>query len=79
DVRDVVTAIDLSSYTVKKIKQNLFWAFIYNIVGIPIAAGVLYPFTGFLLNPIIAGAAMAFSSLSVVGNSLVMKLYRQKI
>jgi len=79
DLRDVVTAIDLSRYTLKKIKQNLFWAFIYNIIGIPVAAGVLYPFTGWLLNPIIAGAAMAFSSVSVVGNTLLMRLYRPKL
>src|SRR3989338_2680031 len=79
DLRDVVTAIDLSRYTLKKIKQNLFWAFIYNIIGIPVAAGVLYPFTGWRLNPIIAGAAMAFSSVSVVGNTLLMKFYRPAI
>ncbi|MBI2139378.1 heavy metal translocating P-type ATPase [Candidatus Woesearchaeota archaeon] len=76
DLRDVVTAIKLSSYTIKKIKQNLFWAFGYNTLGIPIAAGILYPFTGFLLNPIIAGAAMAFSSVSVVGNSLLMRRWK---
>lgn len=79
DLRDVVTAIDLSKYTVNKIKQNLFWAFFYNTVGIPIAAGILYPFFGLLLSPIIAGAAMAFSSFSVVGNSLLMRIYRPKI
>jgi Cu+-exporting ATPase len=79
DLRDVATAIDLSRYAMKKIKQNLFWAFIYNIIGIPVAAGALYPFTGFLLNPIIAGAAMAFSSVSVVSNSLLMRRYRRKI
>ena len=73
DLRDVVKAIKLSSYTIKKIKQNLFWAFFYNAAGIPIAAGILYPFFGFLLSPIIAGAAMAFSSVSVVGNSLLMR------
>jgi len=76
DLMDVVSAIKLSSYTMRKIKQNLFWAFIYNSLGIPIAAGVLYPFTGFLLNPIIAGAAMAFSSVSVVTNSLLMKNFK---
>jgi len=76
DLRDVVTAIELSAYSMRKIKQNLFWAFIYNFLGIPIAAGVLYPFTGFLLNPIIAGAAMAFSSVSVVTNSLLMKRFK---
>lgn len=76
DLRDVVTAIDLSKYTLRKIEQNLFWAFIYNIVGIPIAAGILYPFTGWLLNPTIAAAAMAFSSVSVISNALTMKWYK---
>jgi Cu+-exporting ATPase len=80
DLRDVARTLELSCYTMRKIKQNLFWAFFYNTVGIPIAAGVLYPFFGFLLNPIIAGAAMAFSSVSVVSNSLLMRRYRlQKI
>jgi Cu+-exporting ATPase len=76
DLRNVVTAIELSDYSMRKIKQNLFWAFIYNSLGIPIAAGILYPFTGFLLNPVIAGAAMAFSSVSVVTNSLSMKRFK---
>lgn len=77
DVRDVVTAMDISRYAMKKIRQNLFWAFIYNIIGIPVAAGILYPFTGFLLNPMIAGAAMAFSSVSVVTNSLLIHSYKK--
>ena len=63
----------------RKIRQNLFWAFFYNSVGIPIAAGALYPFTGFLLNPIIAGIAMAFSSVSVVFNTLLMRFYKKAI
>jgi Cu+-exporting ATPase len=79
DLRDVVTGIDLSNYTMKKIKQNLFWAFFYNSAGLPIAAGILYPFFGFLLSPVIAGAAMAFSSVSVVSNSLLMKRYRKRL
>lgn len=79
DLRDVVTALDLSRYAMRKIKQNLFFSFFYNSLGIPIAAGVLYPFTGFLLNPMVAGAAMAMSSVSVVTNSLLMRRYRRKI
>jgi len=79
DLRDVVVAIDLSKYTMRKIKQNLFWAFAYNTAGIPIAAGILYPFTGWLLSPVIAGAAMAFSSVSVLSNSLLMKYYKKRI
>lgn len=73
DLSKIPEAIRLSQQTVKTIRQNLFWAFIYNVVGIPLAAGVLYPFTGFLLNPMIAGAAMALSSVSVVTNSLRLK------
>jgi P-type E1-E2 ATPase len=72
DLRDVVRAMEISGFTMRKIKQNLFWAFAYNALGIPIAAGVLYPLFGFLLNPMIAGAAMAFSSVSVLGNTLLM-------
>src|SRR3989304_7623611 len=74
---DVVTAIDLSKYTLRKIKQNLFWAFFYNIISIPVAAGLLYPFFGWILNPSIAAAAMAFSSVSVVTNALLMKGYKK--
>ncbi len=73
DLTKIPQAIKLSKQTVATIKQNLFWAFIYNIIGIPIAAGVLYPVNGFLLNPMIAGLAMALSSLSVVSNSLKLK------
>ena len=76
DLQDAVTAIQLSRATIRNIKENLFWAFIYNLTGIPVAAGVLYPFTGFLLNPMIAGAAMAFSSVSVVTNSLRLRMKR---
>jgi Cu+-exporting ATPase len=76
DLRDVVSAMDLSKYTLRKIKQGLFWAFAYNIIGIPVAAGVFYPVTGWLLNPAIAAAAMAFSSVSVVLNALSMKLHK---
>ena len=74
DLQKIPEAIKLSKQTVKTIKQNLFWAFIYNIIGIPIAAGILYPINGFLLNPMVAGAAMALSSVSVVSNSLLLKL-----
>ncbi|HHT02739.1 MAG TPA: copper-translocating P-type ATPase [Bacteroidales bacterium] len=74
DLNKIPSAIKLSKQTVATIKQNLFWAFIYNIIGIPIAAGILFPITGFLLNPMIAGAAMALSSVSVVSNSLRLKL-----
>jgi Cu+-exporting ATPase len=78
DLRDVVEAIKLSRYTIRKIRQNLFWAFIYNSIGIPVAAGILYPFTGILLNPIFAAAAMGFSSVSVVSNSLLMNRYKMR-
>jgi Cu2+-exporting ATPase len=74
DLEKIVTSIKLSKATVKTIRQNLFWAFFYNVISIPVAAGVLFPLTGFLLNPMIAGAAMAFSSVSVVTNSLRLKV-----
>jgi Cu2+-exporting ATPase len=73
DLQQVPKALRLSKLTVRAIHQNLFWAFIYNLIGIPIAAGILYPLNGFLLNPMIAGAAMALSSVSVVSNSLRLK------
>ncbi|HEY0771176.1 MAG TPA: heavy metal translocating P-type ATPase [Sphingobacteriaceae bacterium] len=73
DLRSIPKAIKLSKKTVQTVKQNLFWAFIYNLIGIPLAAGVLYAFNGFLLDPMIAGAAMALSSVSVVSNSLRLR------
>jgi len=76
DLSTIPAVIRLSRNTVRTIRQNLFWAFIYNIIGIPLAAGVLYPVNGFLLNPMIAGAAMALSSVSVVSNSLRLKMAR---
>lgn len=79
DLRDVVKAMDLSQYTLKKIKMGLFWAFFYNAAGIPIAAGILFPFTGWLLSPTLAAAAMAASSVSVVINALSMKRYKFKM
>lgn len=75
DLRAVVTAIELSRRTMSTIRGNLFFAFVYNVLGIPLAAGVLYPFTGVLLSPIVASAAMALSSLSVVGNSLRLRRF----
>lgn len=79
DLRGVVTAIALSKATIRSVKQNLFWAFIYNVVGIPIAAGLLYPFFGILLSPILASAAMSLSSVSVVANSLRLRSFRSPI
>ncbi len=75
DLRGVATAIALSKATIRSVKQNLFWAFIYNVIGIPIAAGLLYPLTGWLLSPIIASAAMSLSSVSVVANSLRLRSF----
>ncbi|MEH1978931.1 MAG: heavy metal translocating P-type ATPase [Nostoc sp.] len=79
DLQGIVTAIQLSRATINNIKQNLFFAFIYNVIGIPIAAGILFPIFGWLLNPIIAGAAMALSSLSVVSNALRLRNFQPKI
>jgi len=73
DLTHIATAIRLSKLTMRTVRQNLFWAFIYNIVGIPLAAGILYPFIGFQFDPMIAGMAMALSSVSVVSNSLRLR------
>lgn len=78
DLQGIVTAIQLSRTTINNIKQNLFFAFIYNVIGIPIAAGILFPIFGWLLNPIIAGAAMALSSVSVVSNALRLRKFQPK-
>ena len=77
DLTKIPEALKLSQLTTKTIRQNLFWAFFYNVIAVPVAAGILYPINGFLLNPMIGGIAMAFSSVSVVGNSLLLK--RKKI
>lgn len=79
DLQGIVTAIQLSRATIRNIKQNLFFAFIYNVAGIPIAAGILYPIFGWLLSPIVAGAAMAFSSVSVVTNALRLRNFQPKV
>ena len=76
DLLKIPEAIRLSRHTVKVIRQNLFWAFFYNLMCVPIAAGVFYPLNGFLLNPMLASAAMAFSSVSVVLNSLRLKMVK---
>jgi len=79
DLMGIVSAIELSRATMKNIRQNLFFAFIYNILSIPIAAGILYPLTGWLLNPIIAGGAMAMSSVSVVTNALQLRKFQPRV
>jgi len=78
DLYDVVTAITLSRAVMRNIRQNLFWAFFYNVIGIPVAAGVFFPIFGLLLNPMIAAAAMSCSSVSVVSNALRLKLFKPK-
>ena len=79
DLRSLVAALELSRRTMNTIKQNLFWAFAYNVIGIPIAAGVLYPIAGILLSPIFASAAMALSSVTVVTNSLRLRRFRPSL
>ena len=79
DLMQVVHAIQLSKNVVTNMKMNLFWAFIYNVVAIPLAAGVLYPFTGWLLSPMIAAGAMALSSVSVVLNALRLRRFKPDI
>ena len=79
DLQGIVTAIQLSHATMQNIRQNLFFAFVYNVAGIPIAAGILYPVLGWLLSPIVAGAAMAFSSVSVVTNALRLRQFRPRL
>jgi Cu+-exporting ATPase len=74
-----VVAIELSKRTLRTIKQNLFWALVYNVLGIPVAAGVLYPLFGMLLDPMLASAAMALSSVSVVSNSLRLRRFRPRL
>jgi Cu+-exporting ATPase len=78
DLKDVAKALQLSKATLTNIKQNLFWAFIYNIIGIPFAAGVFYYFGGPLLNPVLAGTAMALSSVSVVTNALRLRFFKMR-
>ena len=79
DLRDVIISIQLSRATMSKIKQGLFWAFAYNIILIPVAAGILYPFMGILLEPVFGAAAMAFSSVSVVTNASLLKRFKPRL
>lgn len=79
DIRDVERGIRLGRRTLGKIRQNLFWAFFYNVIGIPVAAGLLYPAFGLVLKPELAGLAMAFSSVSVVTNSLLLRRYAKRL
>jgi P-type Cu+ transporter len=79
DLRGVVTALALSKATIRTVRQNLFWAFVYNVLGIPVAAGLLYPLTGWLLSPVLASVAMSFSSVSVVANSLRLRAFRSPV
>ena len=76
DLRGILRAVRLSRFTMRNIRQNLFFAFIYNVCGVPIAAGILYPFFGLLLSPILASAAMTFSSVSVIANALRLRTVR---
>ncbi len=76
DLRGIVKAVQLSRRTVRNIRENLFFAFIYNMLGVPVAAGVLFPIFGVLLSPMLAAAAMSFSSVSVVGNALRLRTER---
>jgi P-type Cu+ transporter len=79
DLREVVSAIEVARATLRKVRQNLFWAFIYNVVGIPLGMGILYPFTGLVVSPELAAVAMVFSSLSVTLNTLLLRRFRTSL